>query len=210
VDIQARFDTLARGLATNRLSRGQVLKTFATGLLLAGPLGAIKATNVSAAGTCSDTKYSTCLNEADKDVDNYIRETCKPRGSRSGNRFQDGSAMYALSCTWWANNVLKDDKQEKCAQQYGCPAGGDVCCGGVCCESDKCCEGVCCGANRKCCNGGCVPELNTCTSFGVFCSCNDTCYEDVTVCLNECHGGLGCLGTICGPAQPGQCPGPVA
>jgi hypothetical protein len=38
---QERFDELAKGLATNRLSRRQVLKNFAAGMLLAGPLGAL-------------------------------------------------------------------------------------------------------------------------------------------------------------------------
>jgi hypothetical protein len=38
---QERFDELARGLATNQLSRGQVLKSFAASLFLAGPLGAL-------------------------------------------------------------------------------------------------------------------------------------------------------------------------
>jgi len=37
---QERFDELAKGLATSRLSRGQVLKGFVAGVLLAGPLGA--------------------------------------------------------------------------------------------------------------------------------------------------------------------------
>ena len=38
---QKRFDELAKGLATNSLSRRQVLKSFAAGVLLAGPLGAL-------------------------------------------------------------------------------------------------------------------------------------------------------------------------
>jgi hypothetical protein len=38
---QERFDELAKRLATNRLSRGQVLKGFVAGVLLAGPLGAL-------------------------------------------------------------------------------------------------------------------------------------------------------------------------
>src|SRR5215211_6195929 len=38
---QERFDELAKGLATNQLSRGQVLKSFVAGALLATPLGAL-------------------------------------------------------------------------------------------------------------------------------------------------------------------------
>ena len=44
---QERFDELARGLATNQLSRRQVLKSFAAGLFLAGPLGAFGSRAVS-------------------------------------------------------------------------------------------------------------------------------------------------------------------
>ena len=39
--IQERFDELAKGLATKRLSRRQVLKSFVAGALLATPLGAL-------------------------------------------------------------------------------------------------------------------------------------------------------------------------
>lgn len=38
---EERFDDLTRALATNRLSRRQVLKSFAAGVLLAGPLGTL-------------------------------------------------------------------------------------------------------------------------------------------------------------------------
>jgi hypothetical protein len=52
---QERFDELAKGLATNRLSRGRVIKSFAVGLLLTGPLGALWGREASAQqpGTCS-------------------------------------------------------------------------------------------------------------------------------------------------------------
>jgi hypothetical protein len=42
----------------------------------------------------------------------------------------------------------------------------------------------------------------------VYCSCNQTCYDDVTVCLSDCQVTLGCFTDICGPATSGQCPGP--
>ena len=40
----------------------------------------------------------------------------------------------------------------------------------------------------------------------VYCNCNQTCYDDVNVCLAECETGLGCFTGICGPAEEGQCP----
>src|SRR5215217_9753816 len=45
---QEHFDELARALTTNRLSRWQVLKSFAAGVLLAGPLGALRHSPASA------------------------------------------------------------------------------------------------------------------------------------------------------------------
>ena len=64
---QERFDELAKGLATNQLSRRQVIKSFVAGVLLAGPLGAIWAKPASAArcptcGTCTEVSINTASN----------------------------------------------------------------------------------------------------------------------------------------------------
>lgn len=40
----------------------------------------------------------------------------------------------------------------------------------------------------------------------VYCSCNQSCYDDVNVCLDECKTSLGCFTGICGPASAEQCP----
>jgi hypothetical protein len=40
----------------------------------------------------------------------------------------------------------------------------------------------------------------------VYCNCNKKCYDDVNVCLDECHTSLGCFTGICGPATADQCP----
>jgi len=45
-----------------------------------------------------------------------------------------------------------------------------------------------------------------CCKSKVYCNCNKKCYDDVSVCLNECKVTLGCFTGICGPAEPGQCP----
>jgi hypothetical protein len=69
-------------------------------------------------------------------------------------------------------------------------------------------------SNQTCCKGACVnlcpngapPDPATCACPNlVYCNCNQTCYSDVTTCLNNCHVTLGCFTGICGPAQPGQC-----
>jgi hypothetical protein len=64
---QERFDDLAAGLANNSLSRRQVLKSLATGLLLSGPLGALWAKPASAArcptcGECTEVSINTASN----------------------------------------------------------------------------------------------------------------------------------------------------
>ena len=41
----------------------------------------------------------------------------------------------------------------------------------------------------------------------VYCNCNQTCYTDPEVCVNDCQATLGCFTGICGPPAPGQCPG---
>jgi hypothetical protein len=41
----------------------------------------------------------------------------------------------------------------------------------------------------------------------VYCNCNQKCYTDVNVCLQDCTVSLGCFTGICGPATASQCPG---
>jgi hypothetical protein len=70
---QGEFDQLARGLATGRLSRRQVLKSFAAGLTL-GFVGILspQRTSVSVAATaCSSSAYDTCV----KDVEDIVMFT---------------------------------------------------------------------------------------------------------------------------------------
>jgi hypothetical protein len=50
---QERFDDLTRALATGRLSRRQVLKSVAAGVLMAGPLGALWNSPATAQGRCA-------------------------------------------------------------------------------------------------------------------------------------------------------------
>jgi len=58
---QERFDELSKALATNRLSRVQVLKGVAASLLLVGPLGALWNRTASAA-TCPNCGTCTAVN----------------------------------------------------------------------------------------------------------------------------------------------------
>src|SRR5829696_6676317 len=81
---QERFDELARGLATNRLSRRQVIKGFVVGALLAGPLGAISEEHASASPKCvkascvSNAKqpYAACKKRCGNMSDPGRRRSC--------------------------------------------------------------------------------------------------------------------------------------
>ena len=54
-------------------------------------------------------------------------------------------------------------------------------------------------AQKKACE--CCPPVTK-----LYCNCNKTCYDDISVCLDECKVGLGCFTGICEPASLEQCP----
>ena len=162
-----RFDQLAKGLATNRLSRRQVLKSFAAGLLLAGPLATLWGArpvqaSTAQAGTCNTSTLQTCLDNVQNEVKHYINETCSPRGSATGggmSRTKDGSAVFAASCVTWANTVLIELFKRECSQKAGCPQG-TRCTNGFCCPTGTTGCGIsspgsCCGPCDSCVNGTC-------------------------------------------------------
>jgi hypothetical protein len=152
------------GFAENRYSRGQVLKTFVFGLLVAGPLGTIwKVPSATAAPACSNTDLQNCLEENKKTIDSYIKEVCKPTAdATSGDRYRSGAALFAVSCTAVAEWVHRPAGEEKCVEKHGCPDIGTVCCGGQCCNATKCCgDLLCCGSGKACLNGQCV-DSNKC------------------------------------------------
>lgn len=73
----------------------------------------------------------------------------------------------------------------------------------ICCPPEQVpCGAQCCPEGQRCCAGEC---RDGCGGERVYCNCNQTCYDDVQVCLSECRVTLGCFTGICGPAEPGQC-----
>jgi hypothetical protein len=83
--IQERFDDLARSLATGRVSRRQVLKSVAAGLLVSGPLGALWSRFASAqtAGCVQDScvdsaqqAYATCRRPCKRLSSSRKRKRC--------------------------------------------------------------------------------------------------------------------------------------
>jgi hypothetical protein len=96
---QERFDGLARGLATNQLSRRQVLKSLAASLLLAGPLGALGSRAVSAKSV--GCVAPSCVKRA-KQVYASCQKRCKPkRGNKREkclSKCEDTFAEQNLKC----------------------------------------------------------------------------------------------------------------
>jgi hypothetical protein len=343
--VQQQFDDLAKGLATNRLSRRQVLKSLASGLLLAGPLSFLW--NGTAPAQASAVRRDPVRVGSCQKLSDYIQKTgvtdeegknhetlagvttynCRSRYNfawqetrspgrsicvrttklrvtfealgkvtvidwrptepqtaackREEKRFEDSvvahemrhvrdikAVVAAANRAWRRKPPLKAcaSTQQKavsalkqkiengldaeCARitreikrkakafddspagklplhcdRCGCPPAGGATlaaqarvCNSQCCEGPCAPEGGCCPAERVC-DGGqvCCPEGLQCVpgtggssscsaSTKIYCNCNDTCYDDVQVCLSECKVTLGCFTAICAPAKPGQCP----
>jgi hypothetical protein len=154
---QERFDELAKGLATNRLSRRQVLKNFAAGMLLAGPLGALWGREASAQqpGTCSVA--SRCPN----------KEYC--------------SADQSCICVQSAEGDIRCGKIPSCAAKlcqssadcadlgagYFCDTPNTGCCTNPPAEQTRCiapCTDAPCPPERVC-GAECCPEGQVCINF---------------------------------------------
>jgi hypothetical protein len=96
---QQHFDELARRLATNRLSRLQVLKSVVAGLLLAGPLGTLWSRGATA--QTAGCVESTCTESAEQ-AHAACRRSCK-RLSSSRKR-----KKCLKSCNRTYSNALLD------------------------------------------------------------------------------------------------------
>jgi hypothetical protein len=81
--IQERFDELAKGLATNRLSRRQVLKSFVAGVLLATPLGALW--ERKALAQTVECVRSRCVARAEREYDE-CKKGCRNLPTRRRRR----------------------------------------------------------------------------------------------------------------------------
>ena len=111
---EGRFDELALGLATNRLSRGQVLKSLASGLLLAGPLGALARSRPASAQTtdgCTESTIAACVKKAKKAYARCTRRCERLRGKKK------------TKCQRACSATLKSQKAA-CQCTVGCPSCG--------------------------------------------------------------------------------------
>lgn len=114
------------------------------------------------------------------------------------------AGVYCGAVTFFGEDAYNAAQANACI----CCEPGETACGEPekdrCCAADEtCCDGQCCPPGQQCCDGVCKDSCDA--GQLVYCACNDQCYEDVQVCLDECKVGLGCFTGICGPAEPGQC-----
>jgi hypothetical protein len=180
---QKRFDELAKGLATNRLSRGQVIKSFAAGMLLAGPLGALWHSPASAqqTGTCSvasrcpkkeycsaDQKSCACLESTEGDIrcaailpsSCSIRRQCQS----SADCADLGEGYFCSTPNTGCCEVslcIAPCTEAPCPPERVCGTEccpeGQVCINGVCseCPPERVCGAECCAEGQSCIYGVC-------------------------------------------------------
>jgi hypothetical protein len=156
-----RFDELAKGLATNRLSRGRVIKSFVAGVLLAGPLGALWNSPASAqqSGTCSvasrcpKKEYCSadqgciCVQSAEGDIRcGKIPTSCNVKLCQTSADCADLGEGYF--CDTPNSGCCTNPPAEKprciapCDAAAPCPP--ERVCGTECCpEGQSCIDGVC-------------------------------------------------------------------
>ena len=174
---QERFDDLARGLATGRLSRWGLLKGIAAGTALAftGSLSPWRTSVAAAAVPCTGTAaVQQCKADARVDSQEYLK-TCRQTallvhciGGIPNPRPPEFDTCRAAIAACEANaNRFFLEAAKRCENQQCCPRGqncGLVCSNGFCCPAgQKGCNGACCNPSNceDCingtCTGGCQP-----------------------------------------------------
>ena len=97
---QERFDELAKGLATDKFSRGQVLKGLAASLLLTGPLGALARPVLGQTGGCDSAAISSCLESAKR-----AYASCKRRCRRLSSSKKRKKCLQGCNKTFIDQNM---------------------------------------------------------------------------------------------------------
>jgi hypothetical protein len=161
---QERFDELAKGLATNRLSRRQVLKNFAAGMLLAGPLGALWGREGSAqqpapcsvASRCPKKEYCSadqsciCVQSAEGDIRCGKIPSCAAKLCQSSADCADLGEGYF--CDTPNTGCCTDPPAEKTRCIAPCTASAPPC------PPERVCGAECCAEGQSCINGVCSEE----------------------------------------------------
>ena len=115
---EGRFDGLAKGLATNQLSRGQVLKSFAAGVLLAGPLGALL--NKSAWGQTTGCVEPSCVDSAKQAYARCTKRCKRLSGSKRKKCLKKCNNTYSTRLTTCGCVTLKVSTTGKTATPVPC------------------------------------------------------------------------------------------
>jgi thiol-disulfide isomerase/thioredoxin len=160
---QERFDELAKGLATNRLSRGRVIKSFAVGLLLTGPLGALWGREASAQqpGTCSVAsrcpnkeycsadKSCICVQSAEGDIRCGEIPSCAAKLCQSSADCADLGEGYFCDTPNTGCCTDPPAEQTRCIAPCEAPPP---------CPPERVCGAECCAEGQSCINGVCSEE----------------------------------------------------
>jgi hypothetical protein len=122
----------------------------------------------------------------------------------------------AVFCQDFCKNICSCDPLENCERGSGlrgCCAACEDCknsqCQPRCPIAKPCCAPA--GGTKPICARKCPPGQHrdeytcNCTGSKIYCACDNTCWDDLSACQNDCREGLGCLGTKCGPPPKGKC-----
>jgi hypothetical protein len=115
---QERFDELAKGLATNRLSRGQVLKGLAASLLLAGPLGALFERR--AWGQTVGCVTEDCVQRGQRAYDNCKKPCKRKSGKKKRQCLNKCKSIFASQLAGCGCLTLNTDSSTQSATPAAC------------------------------------------------------------------------------------------
>ena len=197
------FDELARGLATNRLSRRQILTGLGAGLLASFaeqflPRQMREAVAAQTSPRCDSPEVADCIDDAADDLKSGIKRchfsllACLKGGGYGCVLSETGY----LGCLDNAREDFIRKVQKVCARKGACQVG-QLCCNGSCVDQDR----NNCGACGRICPTGAVCKsgqfgLGKCVCPSGTSECGDTC----------CPTGR-CCGSICCPNDQECCNG---
>src|SRR5215212_1235954 len=181
---QERFDELAKGLATSRLSRRQVLKAVGASMI-AVTLSVFQARRVAAAPFTVSCDESECIDRAEEAYDQDVNDCATQVDECFDDPFIPPTACggVLLGCRRQAT-ALHRVRIAACKRTGGCRGACEICdngtcksrctppktrcvggvcvcpsdtseCGDTCCPTGQCCGGICCPNGQECCNGSC-------------------------------------------------------
>jgi hypothetical protein len=190
---QERFDQLAQALATNSISRRQVLKILAVSGVLGifSPFGGQHAE----AQTSCRANGRGCKRDSQCCSDICARGRCKCK-------------KPGQSCSESRNCCVDSTGGQTCQGGKCCRKPGFGCAANAECCSGNCCDGFCCAPNQTCQNGECVCndpwepcDLSCCNPLTQECRNGACCSSEGVRCSRDSQ----CCSGVC---KDGQCDPP--